>query len=51
MNNRTAFQKKYLLLLLWYMIGAATLSVIAPILPYQMKEKNIPESSTGIIFW
>jgi len=35
---------------LCYLIGSSTLSIIAPILPYQMKEKNIPESSTGIIF-
>ena len=50
-NNKSAYDKKYLLLMLWYLIGSSTLSIIAPILPYQMKEKNIPESFTGVIFW
>ena len=50
MKPKTAFSKKYLLMMLCYLIGSSTLSMIAPILPYQMKEKGIPESYNSIIF-
>ena len=51
MITRTAFQKKYLLMLQCYLIGSATLSIIAPIMPYQMEEKQIPKQFSSLIFW
>ena len=51
MKARKAFEAKYVLLLICYLLASATLTIIAPIMPYQMKEKDIPTAYNAVVFW
>ena len=51
MKNRTAFDKRSIMLIVCYLISSATLTIIAPIMPYLMKEKGIPTYFNSVIFW
>ncbi|CAI2378015.1 unnamed protein product [Moneuplotes crassus] len=50
MKDRKAFEKRYVLFLACYLLACATLTIIAPIMPYQMKEKGVPTALNSIVF-
>ncbi|CAI2365963.1 unnamed protein product [Moneuplotes crassus] len=50
MKDRKAFEKRYVLFLACYLLASATLTIVAPIMPYQMKEKGVPTALNSIIF-
>lgn len=50
MKYRKAFDEKSIVLILCYLLGSATLTIIAPLIPYLMKDKDIPTYFRSLIF-